>query len=538
MEINLENEHTNREIRSETTSKSDVLTLDRDGNNRSLWQDTVGEKITGDTGLQPDVIYDVLIVGAGITGITAALLLQKAGKKCVIAEAHNFGYGTTGGTSAHINTFADTTFAETEKAFNAEAAQLFADAIAGSVSLIHQNITEYGIDCDFQWKKGYVYAETESEAKELEDLYQSALRVGVKVHETNEVPTRVAYKKAVVFNDQAQFHPLKYVSGLLKEFIALGGILVENILIDEIETESDFHLAKSKNVEIKAQKVIYATHLPPGGINALHFRNAPYRSYVVAATLIDNDYTEDLVYDMQDPYHYVRSHEIDGQKYLIVGGNDHKTGHGDPEQSFLELENYVRQNYRVSEIAYKWSAQYYTPADGLPYIGQLPGASDGIYTATGFNGNGMILGTVSAMVLSDAILEKFNPCEDLFKPSRIKPIAGFSEFVKENADVAYRFVADRIGVDDISSLKELQNDSGAVVDFNDQKLALYKDKQGKVHALNPVCTHAKCIVDWNNSEKSWDCPCHGARFDCDGNVLTGPARANLEKVDIEEKTGA
>jgi glycine/D-amino acid oxidase-like deaminating enzyme/nitrite reductase/ring-hydroxylating ferredoxin subunit len=503
----------------------------RDGRNESLWQkNTV--ITTGQTAFDSSKIYDVLIIGAGITGLTTALLLQKAGMSCVVAEAHNPGYGTTGGTSAHINTFADTTFAEVESAFDQDAAKQFADSIAESVQLIHELVETYQIDCDFHWKQGYVYSQNDKQTKELDDILDSSLRAGVEVRVTNQVPVGVAYQKAIVFNRQAQFHPLKYISGLQAEFTSLGGVVLEDTLIDAIDSQDGVHTASASTAQIRAKSVVYATHIPPGGINVLHFRNAPYRSYVIAATLTDDTYPEDLVYDMQDPYHYFRTHEIDGQKYLIAGGHDHKTGHGDPEQSFGDLINYTKQCYPVKEVFTKWSAQYYVPADGLPYIGKLPGASEGIYAATGFNGNGMILGTVSAMVLSDLILQGGSEYEKLYDPARIKPIAGFTEIIKENVDVVARFIGDRLGLAEIESVSQLPLDSGEIVEWDGQKLAVYKDPHGNIQALDPVCTHAKCIVQWNNSEKSWDCPCHGARFDTDGSVLTGPARENLKAVQV------
>lgn len=504
----------------------------RDGRNQSLWQKNTSPD-SPDSSFNPSKVYDVLVVGAGITGKTTALLLQKAGLHCVVADAHNPGYGTTGGTTAHINTFADTTFAEVESDFSEDAAKQFAGSIAKSVALIHSLADTYQIDCDFEWKKGFVYAQTEDEVKELNDILNSSMRAGVQVAVTDQVPVNADFQKAIVFDHQAQFHPLKYINCLQKEYSNLGGILFENTLIGDIESVEGIHTASSAHISIKSKAVVYATHIPPGGVNVLHFRNAPYRSYAIAVTLANDAYPDDLVYDMQDPYHYFRTHTIDGQKYLIAGGHDHKTGHGNPEQSFADLIEFTKQCYPVEDVFTRWSAQYYVPADGLPYIGKLPGASEGIYTATGFNGNGMILGTVSAIVLSDLILKGNSEYAELYSPARIKPVAGFTEFVKENADVAARFIGDRFGLQKINAVAQLTNDSGEIVEYDGQKLAVYKDPDGTVHALDPVCTHAKCIVNWNNSEKSWDCPCHGARFDTDGTVLTGPARENLRQIEVD-----
>lgn len=510
-----------------------TIIAERDGNNESLWQAGLVDKSQNlPSTFDPEKIHDALIVGGGITGLTTALLLQRQGKSCIIAEAHHIGFGTTGGTTAHINTFADTSYDEVEKAFGEEEAKLFAQAIKGAIRTIEDIIYTHRIDCDFEFKPGYVYAEDEKQAKELDKLYESSLKAGVAAQMTEKAPVPVPTVKVVEFEKQAQFHPLKYLLGLKLEFIKMGGIILENTPIEDLQSEKHLHVAFSGTTRVSAKNVIYATHIPPGGINVLHFLCAPYRSYVLAVTLKDNSYPDALIYDMQDPYHYFRTHIVERKKYLIVGGNDHKTGHSDPEKAFQELESYVRKYYQVASIAHRWSSQYYVPADGLPYIGPLPGASEGIYAATGYNGNGMMLGTVSAKILSDSVLGHENKFADLFSTSRIKPLASAGEAVKENADVLYHFFLDRLSIHELKSVNDLPNDSGTVAEMEGQKIAVYKDQTGSLSALSPICTHAKCVVNWNNEEKSWDCPCHGARFDTQGNVLTGPARKNLAKLTL------
>lgn len=502
---------------------------ERDGSHQSAWQAEAPVPSVHPQ-IQPDTIHDVVIIGGGITGLTAALLLQNAGKKCLLVEMHTIGYGTTGGTTAHINTFADTSYYDAESAFGEEGAQLFANAINEGVNIIKSNVDTYKIDCDFEVKNGYIYAEDEEQARQLDDLYDGTVRIGVDINYIDNVPTPVEYIKAVVLPNQAQFHPLKYLKGLEAAYLKAGGLIEENTRVDDIEHEYDFHVVKSGEQTFKAKKVIYATHVPPK-ITVFSFRCAPYRSYALGVKLTtDTAYPNALVYDMQEPYHYFRTHVIEGQKILIAGGNDHKTGHGDPEKAFADLEKYVRKYYKVSSVKYRWSSQYYIPVDGFPYVGQIPFEANGIYCATGFNGNGMMLGTISGEILSDIVLGIKNKYEDIFSTSRIKPIDGFAEFVKENADVAYHFIADRLSIHETDSLKRLQNDSGKVVEVDGKKIAAYRDQNGNIYALNPVCTHAGCIVNWNQEEKSWDCPCHGARYDINGTVITGPAVKNLPKI--------
>jgi Rieske Fe-S protein len=250
-------------------------------------------------------------------------------------------------------------------------------------------------------------------------------------------------------------------------------------------------------------------------------------------TLTDDRYPQELIYDMQEPYHYFRTHVIGDNKILIVGGEDHKTGQDDPEEAFSKLIEYVNTYFPVGEIIYKWSSQYYIPTDGLPYIGHFPGQADGSFVATGFNGNGMIFGTLSGCIISDIILGRKNEFVELYQPSRIKPIAGFKEFVKENANAVWHLISDRFSAEKIESLKEIQNGSGCLIDHDGKRLAVYKDENGKVHALNPTCTHAGCIVKWNQDEKSWDCPCHGGRYTIEGKILCGPPTKDLQKLKIE-----
>jgi glycine/D-amino acid oxidase-like deaminating enzyme/nitrite reductase/ring-hydroxylating ferredoxin subunit len=500
----------------------------RDGQTTSLWQ-----KFQATAGATPVIesgpVFDVVIIGAGITGLTTALLLQEQGKKCIILEGNSVGFGTTGGTTAHINTFYDTDYSQIEKDFGQEAARLSADAAKESIVLVQDLIARYNIDCDFECLDGIAFSETEQETKTLITELEASRRAGVDVVEVrdNEIP--VPFEFAILYKDQAQFHPLKYCAGLAKAFKELGGIILENSFVRNIAKEGDVHTAETDRGKAAGYNLVYATHLPPG-ITVFDTECAPYRSYVIGVKLKNGDYPKNLVYDSKDPYHYLRTHVIDGQPYLILGGEDHKTGHGDPEKSFADLEAYARKYYYVESVDYHWSSQYYMSVDGMPYIGEMPASDGHVYVGTGYNGNGMILGTIAGKLISDSITGKESPYKAVFNPSRIKPVAGFKEFVKENADVMYRFFADRLGVDDLKTFRDLDPDTGTVVEYHGKKVAAYKDPEGRVSLLSPTCTHMGCIVNFNPEEKSWDCPCHGGRFDLEGRVLCGPPKENLHQI--------
>lgn len=510
--------------------------MKRDGATTSLWQDTVDD-YRPVNGWERERVYDVLIVGAGITGLTTALKLQEAGKSCVVAEAHNLGFGTTGGTTAHLNTLLDAMYDQVEKDFGEDGARKLHAAARGAIDQIADNVQRLGIDCGFSYQPGYLLAQNETEQDELQKLVEASQRAGVAVDYSDTVPVPLPFVKAARFEDQAQFHATRYLEGLARAYEAAGGVLLYNAPVQAAPKEDDVFQAECTLGTIRARNLVYATHLPPG-INILHFRCAPYRSYALACTLTAEDYPQGLAYDMKDPYHYFRTQEIDGKRYAIIGGFDHKTGHEEhTERCFQELEAYVRSHYDVASVDYKWSSQYFTSADGLPYIGKLPGGDEGTYTGTGYDGNGMIHGTVAGQLISDLILGRENAYADLFKPSRIKPIAGFTEFVKENLDVVSQFIGKRFSYEKISALSELANGQATLADWEGKKVALYKDDAGKVFAVDPVCPHAKCIVGWNSAERSWDCPCHGARYTPQGEMITGPARRGLTPLMWERMDG-
>lgn len=504
--------------------------MKRDGANTSLWQSGTADYTPQNT--TPETIYDVLIAGGGITGITTALLLQQAGKKVAVAEAHNLCFGTTGGTTAHINTFFDTSYDAIESDFGEEAARQIAAATKAAKALFEQNVSQYKIDCGYYTADGYVYAQDEKQDKQLQKMYEASVRAGADVAYAPETPVPIGFTKAIVYRGQAGLHPARYVTALANVFEQGGGTVWQNCPVNKFENEDGVLTIETGNGPVKARNLIWATHIPPG-INLLHFRAAPYRSYAVAVTLNHDDYPLGLAYDLYDPYHYYRTQEVDGQKYLIIGGEDHKTAHEEnTDACFNKLIAHAQTYFSIKEVTHRWSSQYFEPADGLAYIGHLPGNPDNVYVATGYSGNGITYSHIAAQVLTDLITTGNSAYKDLFAPGRVKPMAGFAAFVQENADVVKEFVSKRISTEKIEGLSELAHGEAKVVKYEGETVALYKDEAGGLHGLNPVCTHAKCVVAWNSTEKTWDCPCHGARYSIEGKVLTGPARKPLEKIEI------
>ncbi|MHA4844208.1 FAD-dependent oxidoreductase [Flavitalea antarctica] len=498
----------------------------------SLWQDSAEPYESVKTASVSE-IYDVIIVGGGITGLTTALLLQQAGKNCLLIEAENLCYGTTGGTTAHLNTLLDTPYTTITKNFSKDAAKLVAQATAEAIDLVRKNIADHGIDCEFEDAAAYLYAENEEQDKELKDIVEASVEAGLTIRYTDTIPIPASFSSAIRVEGQAKFHPLKYSLALAAAFENGGGCIVQHCRVVGVNENENLEVETSI-VTFKAHRLIYATHIPIG-INLLHLRCAPYRSYAMAGKLSHEHYPDDLIYDMYDPYFYYRTQVINGEKFLIVGGKDHKTGHEENTfRNYLQLEAKIKTLFPDFLLTHQWSSQYFEPTDGLPYIGHLPQHSDRVLVATGFGGNGMVYSHVAARVLTDMLTDRKNDYNDLFKPGRLKPVAGFTNFIRHNADVSKEFLGKLFHAEKLEELSGLAYGEGKLVSYEGKKLGIYKSETGELFAVNPICTHMKCDVKWNTAEKSWDCPCHGGRFDCRGRVLTGPPAADLEQVNLQQ----
>lgn len=503
--------------------------IERDGTCTSLWQQSMPPYEAANEA-DPSSEYDVIVIGGGITGVSTAWLLQKAGKRCLVIEARCLGFGTTGGTTAHINTLFDTSYATISQNFGDENAQRVADMAKEAIELIKRNIKELSIDCDFKELPAFIFSQGKEQSEVLQAIYKGSKKLGLDIAYTKKIPVPMPFNKAIQVEGQAQFNPMQYVYALATAFENEGGTIVQETRV--LGVDGDDVLTITTNGEtFKGKAVIYATHIPTG-INLLHLRCAPYRTYAMAVTLLHkSNYPQGLIYDCDDPYHYYRTQEVDGELYLVAGGYDHRTaGEENTERCFLQLEAHLRKYFEIAEVKYAWSSQYFEPSDGLPYIGHLPGHPGNIYVATGFGGNGMTYSSMAATILKSMILGEEDTSRGLFDPNRIKPVAGFVNFIKHNGEVAKNILGKLWPVDKLNGLASMAPGEGRIVKYDGEMIALHKDEHGILHGVHPHCSHMQCTIAWNSAESSWDCPCHGARFDIDGQVLTGPASIALDKV--------
>lgn len=506
------------------------IIMNRDGNNKSLWQYNIEQEAL-QTYTATD--FDTIIVGAGITGVTLAKELQNRGRNCLLIEKENPGFGTTGGTTAHINNFFDSSYDEIIKNFGESSAVLLANSAKETVQYIKHNILQYHISCDFNECNYYLFSTDGKQSKKLVDIVEAHHQVGIDTQQVFSIPFTLKFEKAIEIKGQAQFHPLRYINKLLKEYIKQGGAIVTGAQVTEFKNADGIVRVTTSNDEVfTAKNLVWATHIPPGN-NRFSVLLAPYRSYAVTLKLANPVKSMAQTADLYDPYHYVRYHKSENNYFLIVGGFDHKTGdENDTEKHFDNLMEYVDNNFKYKEVTAKWSSQYYQSADGLPYIGKMPG-EDNIYISTGFIGNGMTFGSMTSLIIPDLMENKITELGKLLSPARIKPIASAGNILDEVVNASMHFVKDKFSADKITELNEINSGEGRIIKHDGNIYAAYRDDKNELHLLSPICPHTGCNVAWNPSEVSWDCPCHGSRFDIEGKLLNGPAMSDLKKFDNE-----
>ena len=494
----------------------------------SFWQ--VDAPLPPFAALAGDASADVLVVGGGIAGVTAGLLLQRAGKRVILIEARRIGGGETGHTTAHLTELIDARYHTLESKFGRDGARRAGESARASIAQIEALVAELEIACGFERVPEYLYAETEAQRRELERELASLQRAGVSASWVDRLPLPIAVTGALRLERQGRFHPLAYLRALLARFVGAGGVVHEDTRMLAVEDGAPCRVRCERGA-ISAADVLVLTNAPVSDRIALHPKLAAYRSYALAAPLRE-PFPAANFSDMQEPYHYVRAHESGAGSWLIVGGEDHKTGkEQDTRQRFERLERYATAHFPIGPVAQRWSGQIIEPADGLPLIGHDAGAEH-VYVATGFSGTGMTFGTLAAMILSDALLGRANPWASLYEATRFKPLAQGLNVLREGSDFPAALVRDRFTGGEVDGVERVAKGEGQLVRAHGKTLAVYRDERGDVHACSAVCTHLGCHVHWNRAERSWDCPCHGSRFDVDGSVLNGPATKPLERREV------
>ena len=472
---------------------------------------------------------DVVVIGGGITGLTAAYLLLSAGVTVAVLERRRVAEAETGHTSAHLTMVTDLPLVDLVKQFGRDHAQAAWDAGLAAMNLISEIVRNERIMCDFAWVPGYLHATRDQAGADgdwLRKEAELANELGFDAAFVDEVP--LMRTPGVLFHDQARIHPRLYLAGLLRAIVRKGGLIYEHTDVTDFCDQPRHVIANGYRVS--CSDVVMATHSPLVGnqslVSATLFQTklALYSTYVVAGEVPKGTVPDALMWDTTDPYHYYRIEPRRDVDLVVYGGEDHKTGQ-EPStvDRFERLERRLQLLIPDIKISHRWSGQVIETHDGLPYIGEQ---AEHQFAGTGYSGNGLTFGTLTAMMAADKILDRSNPWVDLFAIQR-KKIGSAWNYLKENADYPYYLIRDRFAGSEGRSLRAVPRGKGKIIDRNGQNLAVYRDDNGAVTLRSAVCTHMGCLVGWNDAEQTWDCPCHGSRFTTDGQVISGPAESPL-----------
>jgi glycine/D-amino acid oxidase-like deaminating enzyme/nitrite reductase/ring-hydroxylating ferredoxin subunit len=490
--------------------------------------------------LSENISADVVIVGGGISGISTAYFLASAGLRVAVVEDGFIGSGETGRTTAHLVNVLDDRYSELINLFGEEKTKLAAESHTEAINRIELVAQSENIDCSFERLSGYLFLHEKDNKTDLVKEFNSCAKAGLSAELVDSAPGIVDLRNPIIrFNRQAQFHPLKYINGLCKSIIKKGGKIFTETHVDSVNKNG----VETKNGIINAGHIVIATNTPVTNRFVIHTKQAPYRTYVIGSKIKKGTLEKALWWDTGNPestwpiqpYHYARIFNFENDNdLLIVGGEDHKTGQADAENIFEkdrynELELWMKRHFpQPGEVIFNWSGQVMEPVDSLAFIGRNPQDDENIYIATGDSGNGMTHGTIAGILLTDLILGKKNAWAEIYDPSRIN-LKSTDVFIEEQVNVVKQY-ADYIKGDETDSLNNLSKDSGIVITKDGKKTAVYRDENNDLHFSSAVCPHLKCIVQWNDDEKSFDCPCHGSRFTGNGKVINGPANTDLEKI--------
>lgn len=496
--------------------------------NISLWQ-SISKKHESYPALDHSIHADIAIIGGGITGITCALHLVYAGKKVIVIDANEIGGMTTGASTGNLYVPVQPLYQNIIKKFNLETVKTISQARSFAIDYIEKNIIQKNIKCNYARRPWYGYCNNNKRLSILENEYEAFQKIGLSVNYTKDLPIPVKFSKAIIMENQARLNPLQYVLDLAHDLKNKGCLLHSNTRAISVKEDSDgCHIITADGYKITSQDVVIATHTPLG-VNLVQLFTAPYRSYVVAAKVKDNNYPEGHFWDFNQHHHSVCTHATTSKQpdLLLVAGSHHKTGQ-DPNMQlhFKDLGRYLIDHLNIKEFEFNWSAQHYHSADTIPYIGLANRFVKNTYMATGFFSDGLIYGTLGGLLVGDLILKRDNPWAHLFNSNRFTPKASAGFLLKENTNTFAQYYKDMPGP--VEKPEDVRIGQAKVIFYQNEKLAVYRDEK-KLHVVCAVCPHMKGIVNWNNAEKTWDCPCHGSRFMPDGKYLEGPAKFDLEK---------
>jgi glycine/D-amino acid oxidase-like deaminating enzyme/nitrite reductase/ring-hydroxylating ferredoxin subunit len=475
-----------------------------------------------------DVAVDVAVVGAGIVGVVLAWLLKQEGLTVALLDARRPLQGTTGHTTAKLTSSHSVIYTHLVKSFGVDGARIYGEANEAGIDWVAQRVSEGGIDCGFERRPNYVYTEQPEKVEDLREEAKAATRAGLPASFETEIDLPFPVLGAVRFENQAQFHPRAFLLSLLGAIPGDGSQVFAHTPATGLDEDDPCRITTPHGT-VTADAAVIATHMPVFD-RALFFAKAhPYNSYVVAGSLNDAASPGGMYISSGGSTRSIRTIPTTASRLLLLSGAGHHVGsESDTSSRYRELVDFGRRWWGVTEYPYRWSTHDYVSIDKVPFIGRLRRTSNNVYVATGFGKWGMAAGVAAALLIQDHILGRPNPWAGFFDAQRVN-VAQAKDFVFENSKVGAHFFLGRLPK--TPSLDDIRPDSGAVVTSGFQQVAAYRDEDGTLHRCSAVCTHLKCIVNWNDGDKTWDCPCHGSRYDRYGKVIHGPANRDLRRID-------
>lgn len=476
---------------------------------QSVWSRNY--KIKEREALKGDIEVEAVVIGAGITGLLTAYMLKERGINVVVIERGKILSGNTKNTTAKITIQHDIIYNKLIKEFGEENAKRYAKANQLAIETYNEIIEANKIDCDFKREDAYIYSL--NNPRKIESEYKAAIKIGIDAELVDEIELPFKIAKAVKFKNQAQFNPIKFLNYIAEDLRIYEDTTAIDIKEDTVTT---------KHGKVKAKSIVVSTHFPIINVPGYYFlRMHQERSYVIAlenAQIVNGMYKD----ENKDGYSFRRYKDL-----LILGGSDKRTGNNESGGCYNNLREFSKRFYPTSIEKYNWSAQDCMTSDGIPYIGVYSKEMPNVYVATGFNKWGMTSSMVSAIIISDMITGEENDFCQIFSANRFDITASIKNLVRDGVETAYNFIAQKISLP-MEIIENVNNGEGETIIYNGEKVGVYKDNDGKIYTVSTKCPHLGCELKWNVDDLSWDCPCHGSRFDYKGNLLDSPAIKELK----------
>ena len=497
---------------------------------KSLWLEE--NQIKEFPKLEKDEKADICIIGAGIFGISTAYYLSQNGYNVILIERNKIASKVTGHTTAKITSQHGLIYHYLLNQYGIDFAKKYFNANQGAITEIERIIQENNIECDFEQQNSYVYTTDKTELEKIQEEIEALDRINPDAKLVNKSQLPFSIIKGIEFKNQAQFNPIKYIQGLVRKLEENKVRIFENTTCFDIKQDNEEYICYTENNTIKSKYVVIATHYPFINIPGMYFAKMYQSSSYVIGVDTKTELFSGMYINIQSPIYSFRTAVDNGKKILLLGGLDHKTGENITYQdSYGKLEQKAKQWYPNLEVKYRWSTRDCITLDKIPYIGEFSNVLPNIFVGTGFNKWGMTSSNVAARIITDKIMKKENEYDEVFKSTRVNPIVNKDEVKNMVVQTTKSLVVDKLKKEE-NSIDDIKNETGGIIEKNGEKIGIYKDIEGKIHAVKPICTHLGCLLNWNAADKTWDCPCHASRFDYTGKNIYNPALKNLEKFNL------